>query len=103
MNPGLRVFVSSVQEELKDERLIVQNLLITDSFLAAHCAPVLYEYEPASSEKALEGCLRALEGCNAVILIIGIRYGKSVGGLSRDALRVIGAQRQLRAAGMGVH
>ena len=34
----LRVFVSSVQKELEDERVIVQNLLNTDSFLTAHCA-----------------------------------------------------------------
>ena len=30
--PELRVFVSSVQEELEDERLIVQNLIQTDPF-----------------------------------------------------------------------
>ena len=32
----LRVFVSSVQKEMEDERLVVQQLLSTDSFLAAH-------------------------------------------------------------------
>ncbi len=41
MTPRLRVFVSSVQKELEDERLIVQNLVNTDSFLSAHCVPVL--------------------------------------------------------------
>ena len=50
----LRIFVSSVQKELEDERLIVQNLVSTDSFLSAHCAPILYELEPASPENAVE-------------------------------------------------
>lgn len=45
MTAKLRVFVSSVQKELEDERLIVQNLVNTDSFLSAHCVPVLYEFE----------------------------------------------------------
>ncbi len=51
MSQKLNVFVSSVQKELEDERVIVQNLLNTDTFLSAHCAPVLYEFEPASPDK----------------------------------------------------
>ena len=77
-----RVFVSSVQKEMEDERLIVQNLLYTDSFLSAHCFPVLYEFEPASAEKALEGCLALLDGCQAYVLIVGTHYGTAAGGLS---------------------
>ncbi len=56
----LGIFVSSVQKELEDERVIVQNLIYTDTFLSAHGVPVLYEYEPASPDKALEGCIKAL-------------------------------------------
>ena len=82
MTAKLRLFVSSVQKELEDERLIVQNLVNTDSFLSAHCAPVLYEFEPASPEKALEGCLRALDGCQVYLLIVGVQYGNLVGALS---------------------
>lgn len=41
MSATLRIFVSSVQKELEDERLIVQNLVNTDPFLSAHCLPVL--------------------------------------------------------------
>ena len=55
MNEKLNIFVSSVQKELEDERVIVQNLLSTDPFLSAHCSPILYEFEPASPDKALEG------------------------------------------------
>lgn len=78
----LRVFVSSVQKELEDERRIVQNLLYTDSFLLAHCLPVLYELEPASPDRAVEGCLRALDDCQVYLLIVGVEYGTRVGELS---------------------
>ena len=75
MTQLFRIFVSSVQKELEDERLIIQNLVSTDPFLSAHCVPVLYEYEPASPDKALEGCLRALDSCQVYLLIIGVQYG----------------------------
>ncbi len=82
MTSRLRIFVSSVQKELEDERLIVQNLVNTDSFLSAHCIPVLYECEPASPTKALDGCLEALDGCNVYLLIVGVQYGTLAGELS---------------------
>ena len=82
MNEKLHIFVSSVQKELEDERVIVQNLVNTDTFLSAHCLPVLYEYEPASSEKAAEGCLRVLNRCQVVLLIVGVQYGTLTGRLS---------------------
>ena len=78
----LGVFVSSVQKELEDERLIVQNLINTDSFLSAHCVPVLYEYEPASPDKAVEGCLKALDACYVYMLIVAQQYGSLIGELS---------------------
>lgn len=82
MTATLRIFVSSVQKELEDERLIVQNLVSTDPFLAAHCVPVLYEFEPASPNKALKGCLESLDGCNVYLLIVGVEYGTPVGKIS---------------------
>lgn len=82
MSDKLNIFVSSVQKELEDERVIVQNLLITDSFLAAHCSPVLYEFEPASPEKALAGCLKSLDGCQVYLLIVAAQYGTLVGEIS---------------------
>ena len=66
MSNKLSVFVSSVQKELEDERLIVQNLLNTAAFLSVHCVPVLYEFEPASPDKAAEGCLKALPGSGSM-------------------------------------
>lgn len=82
MRRELRVFVSSVQKELEDERVIVQNLLNTDAFLSAHVAAVLYEYEPASPDKALAGCLKSLEDCQVYLLIVAAQYGTLVGKLS---------------------
>lgn len=84
MNYGekLLIFVSSVQKELEDERLIVQNLVNTDPFLSAHCVAVLYECEPASPEKALDGCMKALDDCHAYLLIVGIQYGALAGTVS---------------------
>jgi predicted HTH transcriptional regulator len=82
MTEKLRIFVSSVQKELEDERLIVQNLVNTDAFLSAYCVPVLYEFEPASPDRALEGCLKSLENCQVYILIVGVEYGTPVGVLS---------------------
>ena len=82
MSEKLNIFVSSVQKELEDERVIVQNLLNTDPFLAAHCSPILYEFEPASPEKALDGCLKSLDGCHVYLLIVAAQYGTLVGKLS---------------------
>ena len=82
MKQRLQVFVSSVQKELEDERLIVQNIVSTDSFLSAHCVPVLYEFEPASPDKALEGCLSSLDECQVYMLIVGSEYGSRVNGIS---------------------
>jgi predicted HTH transcriptional regulator len=82
MTAKLRVFVSSVQKELEDERLIVQNLVNTDSFLSAHCTPVLYELEPASPKKALEECLESVDRCQVYLLIVGVQSGTLVGELS---------------------
>jgi len=82
MTAKLHVFVSSVQKELEDERLIVQNLINTDTFLSAHCVPVLYEFEPASPDKALEGCLKVLDTCQIYLLIVAVQYGSLVGDLS---------------------
>jgi predicted HTH transcriptional regulator len=82
MRRTLRIFVSSAQKELEDERLIVQNLVGTDPFLSAHCQPVLYEYEPASPEKAMDGCLAMLDRCEVYVVMVGAEYGTLVGDLS---------------------
>jgi len=82
MTTKLCIFVSSVQKELEDERLIVQNLVNTDAFLSAHFTPLLYELEPAFPEKTLAGCLQSLDDCQVYLLLVGIEYGTPVSGLS---------------------
>jgi len=82
MSERCSVFVSSVQKELEDERLIVQNLLNTDPFLSAHSSPLLYEYEPASPDKALVDCLKCLDRCQVYLLIVAVQYGARIGDIS---------------------
>jgi predicted HTH transcriptional regulator len=62
--------------------LVVQNLLNTDPFLFAHCVPILYEFEPASPDKALKDCLKSLDECQVYVLIVAIQYGTLIGGIS---------------------
>ncbi len=71
-----------MQKELEDERLIVQNLVNTDPFLSAHCIPVLYEYEPASPDQALAGCLKALDKSHVYLLVVASQYGDYAGEIS---------------------
>ena len=83
MSDKLRVFVSSVQKELVNERIAVLELITTiDPFLAAHCQPVLYEFEPASPDKALDGCLRSVDSCHIFVLLVWREYGRTERGLS---------------------
>ena len=82
MSERCSIFVSSVQKELEDERLIVQNLLNTDPFLSAHSGPLLYEYEPASPDKALVDCLKCLDRCQVYLLIVAVQYGARIGDIS---------------------
>lgn len=78
----LRIFVSSVQKELENERLAVLSLISTDAFLQAHCEPVLYEFEPASPEKATQECLDTLRQCDICLTLIWKEYGFAIEGVS---------------------
>lgn len=78
----LKIFISSVQKELENERLAILSLISTDHFLQAHCEPVLYEFEPASAAKAAEECLALLRQCNVCVLVIWREYGHATAGVS---------------------
>lgn len=73
-----RAFVSSAQKELEDERLIINNLIISDQFLASQISPVLYELQPASPERAIDGCLKTIHSCPIYLLIVGSEYGNKI-------------------------
>lgn len=76
------IFISSVQKELENERVTIQDLVDNDPFLSAHYISLLYEYEPAYPEKTLYGCLNALNSCQVYLLIVGIKCGTLVGEIS---------------------
>lgn len=82
ITPKYSIFVSSVQKELEDERVTIKDLVENDHFLSAHYTSLLYEYEPAYSEKTLDGCLNALSSCQVYLLIVGVKYGTLVGEIS---------------------
>lgn len=81
--PRLKIFVSSVQKELENERIAVTELIASDPFLERNVEPVLFEQLPASSKSAEKAYLDALRACRIYIGILGFEYGrKGADGLS---------------------
>lgn len=78
----LRLFVSSTQKELGNERLTILSLVTTDPFLLNHYEAILYEYAPASPKKSVNECLEILDSCDVCLSIVGKEYGTRVEGLS---------------------
>lgn len=78
----LRVFVSSVQKELENERVSLVSLITTDPFLMQHCVPVLFEKEPIPARPARQPYLECLKGCQIYLLLIHNEYGGLDGDLS---------------------
>ncbi len=78
----LRIFVSSVQKEMADERQAVKMLVTSDPFLDEHCVPILYEDVPSILKPAPQGYLNDLSKCQFYLVIIGSEYGKRFKGLS---------------------
>jgi hypothetical protein len=73
--PKVRVFISSVQGELHNERKAARVLLSGDPALGPHCVPVTDEDEPASSAKALEECIALIDECRIFVLILWKEQG----------------------------
>ncbi|MDY9925929.1 HEAT repeat domain-containing protein [Methanosarcina sp.] len=73
MTPKYSIFVSSVQKELENERVTIQDLVGSDPFLSEYYTSLLYEYEPAYPEKTLEGCLNTINRCQVYLLIVGMK------------------------------
>ena len=71
----LRVFVSSVQDELINERTAIVELINSDSFLSDRVEAILFEEQPARSEPPEEAYLADLETCEVYVGIIGFEYG----------------------------
>src|SRR5260221_11436763 len=92
----VKIFVSSVQKELENERVAINSLITTDPFLMQHCETVLFEYEPASARKQSKPYLRALAKCRVYLLLIYKDYGKLDGRLSATHYEYRQAQKRKR-------
>ncbi len=90
----LKIFVSSVQKELENERIAVTELVSSDPFLNRNITPILFEQLPASAKSAEVTYLEALRSCNMYIGIIGFQYGrKGPDGLSATHREYLEAKR----------
>lgn len=78
----LRVFISSVQKELEEERMQLRILLTSDPFLLRYTVPKLFEKYPATLRPDPKAYLKLLEKCQLYVLIIGKEYGSNSGGKS---------------------
>ena len=78
-NLKLRVFISSVQKELSEERMQLKVLLNSDPFLLRHTVPILFEKYPASLKPDKKAYLKLLDKCQIYVLIVGQQYGASKG------------------------
>ncbi|MCX6964987.1 MAG: DUF4062 domain-containing protein [Verrucomicrobia bacterium] len=75
----LRVFISSVQKELADERMEMKVLFTSDPFLVQHTVPCFFEQYPAPLRPDKKAYLKLLDKCQIYILIIGREYGSGSG------------------------
>jgi predicted HTH transcriptional regulator len=78
-NLKLRVFISSVQKELADERMEMKVLFTADPFLVQHTVPCFFEQYPAPLRPDKRAYLKLLEKCQIYVLIIGREYGSCSG------------------------
>jgi hypothetical protein len=81
-NLKLRVFISSVQKELEEERMQLRILLTSDPFLLRYTVPKLFEKYPVPLRPDKKAYLRLLEKCQIYVLIIGKEYGNETDGKS---------------------
>lgn len=74
----LKVFISSVQKELKDERLAVGSILATDPFLSETTVPRIFEEYPAPLRPNKYAYLELLRTCQVYLLIMAKEYGDEI-------------------------
>ncbi len=91
----LKVFISSVQKELQEERAALGGLLATDPFLSSSTVPRLFEEYPAPLRPNKQAYLDLLRTCHVYLLIIGKEYGQTLAdGLSATHQEYRFAQQQ---------
>jgi len=74
-NGTLKVFVSSTQVELSNERTAITELVHADPFLSKHVEAVLFENQPACTEPAEAAYLDDLDACDVYLGVLGFEYG----------------------------
>lgn len=72
----LKVFVSSVQKELRAERQAIGSLLATDEFLRSCTVPRLFDEYPAPLQPNPKAYLELLRTCHVCLLVVGREYGR---------------------------
>jgi predicted HTH transcriptional regulator len=70
-----KVFISSVQKELEQERKAVKAYLHDDPLMKRFFDVFLFEDLPASNRKAAEVYLKEVENCDVYIGLFGNKYG----------------------------
>jgi ATP-dependent DNA helicase RecG len=75
----LKVFISSVQKELRQERIAVGSYLATDDFLRACTVPRIFEDYPQPLRPNPKAYLDLLRNCQIYLLIVASEYGSDAG------------------------
>jgi ATP-dependent DNA helicase RecG len=75
----LKVFVSSVQKELRPERIAIGSLLATDEFLRECTVPRSFEDYPQPLRPNPKAYLDLLRQCQIYLLVVGSEYGHDAG------------------------
>lgn len=71
-----KIFISSVQKELAEERQLIKNFIINDPLLSRFISNVfLFEDLPAADRKPDDIYLSGVEKCDIFIAVFGYRYG----------------------------
>jgi ATP-dependent DNA helicase RecG len=80
VTPDMRIFISSVQKELKTERRVLKDYIHGDPLLGRFFQVFLFEDLPARDRKADDVYLEKVEHCDVYVGIFGMEYGKEDSG-----------------------
>ena len=71
----IRVFISSVQSEFAEERLILCDYMTSDALLGRFFEPFIFENVPAVNYSAVSVYSNEVEHCDIYLGIFGKQYG----------------------------
>lgn len=72
---SLRIFISSVQQEFKEDRLELYHWLKNDPLMRRFFEPFLFEELPAHDRRADQVYLKEVSACDIYIGLFGYEYG----------------------------